>query len=457
MFDKKVLLTIFISFIIAVLISFATDFINKDELYKALFTYKTHTNKKYDFIVCGDSRTYVGVSPKIISDSLELTGLNLSYASAGFTKILFDKIDEKLDSKSENKIIILGITPSSFTKMAVWNGHLRGEINRKKEEVLESMYLIEIKKLFASTNPNEIWKIITSQKRKSNTKEYHLKTGWIACKLNYFDDAHSLHFYKKRFLKTKIAPKAITMFYQKIREWKEKGIQVYAFEPPISYNLSQLENNHTTFNKIEFIENFIDAGGEWINLKIHFHSYDGSHINKKSALKLSSEIAHQIKNNLAIDKFDSLIIINDIHKIENLKFKYSHHFDDSLYLNKKAFVFQNKKVAVVDSTLDVQLCYFNNIENIIKDSIRKIYVESNLYYEDQEAAAKVICNFTRGTEQISWKARYILNSIATNKWGNIIFAFNVPKNLKKDDKIKIFIKNTSKSTIYIDGFTIYMQ
>lgn len=105
----------------------------------------------------------------------------------------------------------------------------------------------------------------------------------------------------------------------------------------------------------------------------------------------------------------------------------------------------------------MQLCYFNNVENIVKDSIRKIYVESNLYYEDPEAAAKVVCNFTRGTEQISWKARYILNSIAPNKWGNIIFAFNVPKNLKKDDKIKIFIKNTSKSTIYIDGFTMYMQ
>jgi len=456
MFDKKVLLTIFISFLIAVIISSITDFVNNDELFKAVFTYKTHTKNKYDFIVSGDSRTYVGVSPEIISDSLNLSGLNLSYASVGFSKLFLDKIEEKIDKDSENKTIILGITPSSFTKKASWNSHLRIEEKRKKEEVLETMYLSNIKNTFTATSPNEIWKIITSQERKEQIKEYHIKSGWIPCNIFYFDDAHSLYSYKKRFLKTEISQKVLDEFFLKLNEWKEKGIKVYAFQPPVSYNLSQLENSFTTFNWDSFIKKFISAGGEWINLKGHYHSYDGSHINKASAIKLSSEIAHQIKNNLTVKKYNPSIIINEINEIENIKFKYSHNFDDSLYLNKK-ILFQGKKVAVLDSTSEIQLCYFKNLGEIVTDSIRKIYIESKMYYSDPKASAKVICNITSETAQNAWFGRNILNSMPVNKWGNIIFEFKIPDRFKEEDKIKIFIKNTNNSKVYFDGFSIYMQ
>ena len=115
-------------------------------------------------------------------------------------------------------------------------------------------------------------------------------------------DLGEAYSYKKRFLKTKILPKVITDFYQRVKEWREKGIKVYAFEPPISYNLSQLENNFTSFNWNEFVENFINAGGEWINLKGHFHTYDGSHINKESAIKLSSEVISTVGNKTIMER-----------------------------------------------------------------------------------------------------------------------------------------------------------
>jgi hypothetical protein len=53
------------------------------------------------------------------------------------------------------------------------------------------------------------------------------------------------------------------------------------------------------FRENEFIERFEESGGKWLYFSAEpYHSYDGSHLNKQSALILSHDLAKKILNYL---------------------------------------------------------------------------------------------------------------------------------------------------------------
>ncbi len=297
MLDKKVISILIISFALSLFIGRFTYISNSNALYKQLFITKVYTHKKFNVIIAGDSRVYRNISPKIIGDNLNLKAFNLGFSSAGFSQPLFDLIEDKLAQKGERKIIILGITPYSLTKKAGYNRHLRRLQKIKKEEIIENLYLMNFKNLFTVTSPIKLWnKVFLHNNYKNNYQQiFHIDEGWVESWYIKPNENKALASYKKTLSETKIDSTLISNLYNKIKQWREQKILVYGYINPVTDSLKKLERELLKFNDVDFIKRFKNAGGKWIYLKGNYTTYDGSHLDKESARRLSLEIAREIK------------------------------------------------------------------------------------------------------------------------------------------------------------------
>ena len=436
MFNKKVILTLLLSLIFAIIIALITDNKMDDENYKALFVHKVFTTEKYKLVIAGDSRIYRGVSAEIIGKKLKLKALNLGFSSGGHSKLLFDLIDTHLDKKSPNKIIILGITPVSLTDRAANNGHIKRVLNRKKEEVLEYKYLFPVKFFFAPTTPYKIRKKLSNKKYNDYRQEFHINDGWIA---SWYDSPipyRALKSYKNQFTKTTVNKQLIQNLYKKISEWKAEGNTVYGFFPPSSANMNELEKNLSGFDNKKFINGFIHAGGYWINIEKHYFAFDGSHLEKGSAIRLSNEIADKIAADKVIKTYNPEIKINDIYKPAN--YVYKKEIDS---LSKIKFFGIDKQ----EITL-----FKENLKQAKQKNIKKITAEAFILYKDSITGAKLACKIKNSKAEINTDY-----STVPNRRCKLYLTLNFPDNCSQNDSLKIFLKNPENKEFYIDSLKIY--
>ena len=90
-------------------------------------------------------------------------------------------------------------------------------------------------------------------------------------------------------------------FMTQTREWTARGISVYSLYMPAYEPRAALEDSLLGFDRDEFRLAFEQAGGLWLDVGgSDYVSYDGSHLEKESALKLSRAaglaLAAQLKN-----------------------------------------------------------------------------------------------------------------------------------------------------------------
>ncbi|CAG0984831.1 MAG: hypothetical protein HND27_05620 [Bacteroidetes bacterium] len=261
---------------------------------KHFWTYKVHSSKKYNIIFEGDSRIYRGIDVNSFNKGININSihtLNFGFSSGGHNKDIFNAVENKLLHTSLN-IVVLGITPFSLTPKAQLNEHFIEEQNRNKGETIERMYFYPFLSFF---EPFNIQKLLHPD-TVTYYEKFH-KNGWVESYKIPANPNEALTSYKKEFENNQVSDTVIAVLLQKVKEWKNKHIKVYAFRPPTTVNMETLENNISGFNEKEFIKKFETVGGKWIEIenRFNYNSYDGSHLHFYSAQQLSYYLGEKIK------------------------------------------------------------------------------------------------------------------------------------------------------------------
>ena len=246
---------------------------------------KFENNQKYDVVIYGDSRTYRGVNPEIVVKNQNLSAFNYGFTSAGYSTEIFALIDSSIDM-SKKPILILGITPYSLTVEASKNLFYHQEKNRKPFDKFKRLNIDNKLSFFDRIVMEEYFK-----PNEENVQQEYYDAGWVASTKNKIDTIAGLNSYKTIFENNQVSDSIITLLMDNISKWTQKGISVYAFRPPTIISMEALENEKSGFNMKEFVNKINKAGGTWLNIKNgDYISYDGSHLQKKSAIKLSKTI-----------------------------------------------------------------------------------------------------------------------------------------------------------------------
>ena len=262
---------------------------------------KVHNSMTYDLILLGDSRLYRGVSPAAMKDVLgqDYKILNFGFSSGGLNPRMYREADKRFVKDGSAKTVVMAVTPYSLTDDAAKNKHFLQEFTRPKEEVLQYLAYDPFWSFLSPVSPNMLRKKILGKERGPHVYYYEdfFPDGWVASYTVPKDQERALKSYTDTFSKYQVDLKLIEELCEQTQEWSQKGIMVFAFRPPVSKKMLELENELSGFDQSFFIEKFEACGGVWMNINpSDYETYDGSHLQRESAIMLSSEIAKKISD-----------------------------------------------------------------------------------------------------------------------------------------------------------------
>ena len=290
-----------VTVILALLLVTALSFVmpkNKEKYLGDMFwTRKTFAPSKFNVILMGDSRVYRGLSPNAMEEKLpEMKVLNFGFSNGGLNNGMFKAAEEKLIKLEQQKVIVLGISPNTITGYTQSNQQYLQELTRPKEEIFERLYLNPLLYWFSSTTLEKLKKNLKSKKSISYYFSEYSMNGYVESEKFPVNINEAIPLYKKDFNNYKVEEKYLIQLFSQTTEWTEKGIIVIGYRPPVSQPMLELENNLGLYNE-QFIQQGIEnAGGHWLDLNpSNFHTYDGSHLDKTSAIQLSEKIANEIR------------------------------------------------------------------------------------------------------------------------------------------------------------------
>lgn len=259
---------------------------------------KTFDKKKYDIVACGDSRVYRGISPDHMNEVLkDYNIINFGYGSAGYGDIMLNEINKRIDFNSKKSTVVLGITPLSLTHEGEMNYHLRFELDTKREELLELLYFKAFKQFFVPFTLEEMSNSLKGKKFYTSKKQEYLDGGWVATYEEKPWEIAALKSYSTRFINNQVLKSNINRLTSIIREWTDKGVQVYALRPPTTDKMVALEDSLSGFNEVQIRTELENAGATYLEIELNkYTTFDGSHLQKESAIEFSKDLASAIAN-----------------------------------------------------------------------------------------------------------------------------------------------------------------
>ncbi len=289
-----------LTLILAAIFVFALGSIRRNDFAGISSTYlwnlKVHWSACADVVVAGDSRVYCGVSPSAMSKFLPAVRIkNFGFGAVPYTREYLSAIHNVLDPQSRSKIILLGITPHSFSAHALRkNGfdYYRKNLIRRFST---DQYFGDLLNFVMPLSFDELSQIIL---RKDTGPQFRLKChpdGWVATIKIPEDPREALAGLDKRYDDQQVIPNLVQNLVTTVANWRRQGIAVYAFRPPTTPEVFDRENRLMGFNHDAFVREFQAAGGTWIDTDLkNYRSFDGSHLRVESAVRLSENLARFI-------------------------------------------------------------------------------------------------------------------------------------------------------------------
>ncbi len=277
---------------------------NPDKYLKNRFwTLKVHSKSKYNFIILGDSRSYRDISPYEIENILpEFRVFNFGFSNGGLNSTIFEAADRRLLENDSLKVILMGVSALTINNLSLSNEQYLQELLRPREEVLENIYFGRFLYFFSPISPEVIKDLIKGDKPAVNYTNIYHDNGWVESQKIPSDTMEAMPYYIEDFKLHKTNYQLVDDMCDKIRIWTSKGVKVFAFRPPAALPIVSLEDSVGEYKEQLIEEKIESAGGYWINVDpAMYKTYDGSHLSKEEACKLSRYIAVKIKTILNSD------------------------------------------------------------------------------------------------------------------------------------------------------------
>lgn len=295
---RRIPYLILLTALLAVPFYYLRDEMDTEEIRKNRYWIaKTNDQKQYPVVFGGDSRVFRGVSPRHFSEAFgPWEAFNFAYWSNGMGRIYLEGMESKLDPRSDLRMIVLGVSPHSLTPSAARCDHYRFEKARSREQVLQNYYLAKVQEVFAPYKALELAGKITGKSKPNNYRITYHQDGWVESYWLQPDTAYSAQFYEEIFTGNQVSEEVIEGLLEFVKRWTGMGIRVVGFRPPTSQTIRMLERTRGGFEEADFVKRFEEAGGIWISLDNDaYATFDGNHLEHRSAMRLSADLATRIR------------------------------------------------------------------------------------------------------------------------------------------------------------------
>lgn len=252
-----------------------------------------------DCVIAGDSRICRGVTPAAMESVLDYRRvLNFAFDSSGYSEPYLRAVERVLDPGLNPRAVILGITPYSLTRAAVEDNEFEYRRGLIPFQSMAGLYALQSLHRLSPLRIDQIHEKLSldAEAPPGTTDREYRPDGWLSMARRNGDTSMYMEQYRTAFENNPVDHHLTANLLSHVRRWCAAGIRVYAFRPPIAEPILQIEQECSRFDEPGFVAAFRRAGGIWIPIDaLAYDTYDGSHLGRDEATRLSQTLAQEIR------------------------------------------------------------------------------------------------------------------------------------------------------------------
>jgi|GEM_PF-1991460 len=409
---------------------------------------KSYCDKRFDVVFIGDSRIYRGINPVAVEEGLgskfPLRVFNFGYSSVGLDTGFLNAGADLLDVHSAQPIIVLGVNPSSVADENMDNKHYTQEKERSAYTIWQRKYINPHLSHFNPTNPEMVRNELEG--RKEGYFQVHYDNGWIASDRQPRDITKDLWLLERSFDNATIDLKYIDLLLKKVRQWRAKGIRVFAFRPPASKAFEAVLNRVSAYPEQAIVTQLKAAGVTWLPIdnRYNYTTYDGSHLVDTSASRLSNYLGQAIKKALLPEKTPLLYTKQGFEALatEDWTTVEQEHLNTTTYQGDySAAVAPN----AFSSTLQV---------NLGKFAVSSVKIKSQCWLRSKDSLPAspvvLVAEINDSTGNVLWQGQqWQEQCLRAHEWNCLQLELpNVP--ITPQTMLKVYLWNNGSETVLLD-------
>lgn len=256
---------------------------------------KVGAEPAYDYVFCGDSRVYRGIDPQVfLKGKRGARAFNFGFSSAGLDTAYLNRAAMLLKPEGR-KTLLIAVSPNAFLPSSLNNTHLRHWSQKDAADLWVKRHLYPLMQNFDPYAVSDLYKAF---KHEAYYEQFHPESGFVASDKTPADSNSALQAYKSQFAREAIDTEAVASFVRQLEAFRASGIDIYVFRMPAARVMLNAEDELTG----GFIETLLsDLSERKFNvLKINnlsINSYDGSHLDSRSAVLVSAFLAGLVLEN----------------------------------------------------------------------------------------------------------------------------------------------------------------
>ena len=417
--------------------------------------HKIHTNDRYDMVIVGDSRIYRGVDPacieKLMGGDQAIKVFNFGFSSAGLDSAFIEDAIRLLDTNAQPPILVLGVSPSALADENMRNIHYYQEKNRSYTEQLQRRYLNTFLGNFDPSAPSLVRNLLVDNKEGYFQKHY--KNGWIASEKIPTDLWKDLWMLEDGYKKAVWSLYYQTRLIHLIAGWEARGIEVIAFRPPAAAHFESAENTLSQFRESAIAAQIEAVGGTWIDIKdrYQYQTYDGSHLLKSSAQKLSIYLAKQIKKRLFEQSPPLYSTTNSMEQFTLRNWSDMNPFMRSDTAFKGNF---SNRIAAggFSSTFSLPMAEIK-ADDLQVEATAWVWAGYQMNLND----AYLVVALERNDSSIMWDAQALKPQLLdTLTWNSVQHQLNIAA-ASEDSELKVYVWNNGNKDLWVDEFDVQLK
>lgn len=256
---------------------------------------KVHSSDQFDILFIGDSRTYRSMVPQVIDSITGTSALNFGFNAGGVNPEMINSGFQKLKPEGQ-KILVLGITPSSLLAQNELNSHYNQELNRRATDLWMRHHVSPLLKQFDPIQPGYLYNVIRG--RRIGYFEEFKEGGVVLSERVPADTAFALGVYERLFLNEQVSGETVNTLKSSLCEISRQGVQIIGWRPKGSAAMTQIEDSLSGYNESQVRQIVESCGGIWLETPIPEATYDGSHVPMWVAQDFSRNFALQLNQAL---------------------------------------------------------------------------------------------------------------------------------------------------------------
>ena len=256
---------------------------------------KVGAEPAYDYVFCGDSRVYRGIDPQVfLNGKSGLRAFNFGFSSAGLDTAYLNRAAMLL-KPGGRKTLLIAVSPNAFLPSSLSNAHMWQWHRKAAADLWVKRHLYPMMQNF---DPYAVSDLFKAFKYEAYYEQFHPESGFVASDKTPADSNSALQAYKSQFAREAIDTEAVALFVRQMEQFRASGIDIYVFRMPAARVMLNAEDELTGGFIGTFLSDLSEQKFKVLKFnELRVNSYDGSHLDSRSAARVSAFLAGLVLEN----------------------------------------------------------------------------------------------------------------------------------------------------------------